>query len=33
MASAAITQNMLGPEAAEGIGAFLEKRRPKWHGG
>jgi enoyl-CoA hydratase/carnithine racemase len=33
MSSAVITQNMLGPEAAEGIGAFLEKRKPKWPGG
>ena len=29
-ASALITQNMLGPDAAEGVSAFLEKRKPKW---
>ena len=33
MASAAITRNMLGPDAAEGVGAFLEKRKPKWPSG
>ena len=33
LASNSITQNMLGPDAAEGIGAFLEKRKPKWSGG
>src|SRR5439155_1368070 len=33
MASAVITQNMLGPDAAEGVGAFLEKRKPKWRSG
>jgi enoyl-CoA hydratase/carnithine racemase len=32
-ASAVITQNMLGPDAAEGVGAFLEKRKPKWRNG
>lgn len=30
LASKAITRNMLGPDAAEGVGAFLEKRRPRW---
>lgn len=29
-ASAVMTKNMLEAEAAEGIGAFLEKRPPKW---
>ncbi len=29
-ASAAIVDNMLMDEAEEGIGAFLEKRRPRW---
>ena len=29
-ASEVMTANMLGPEAAEGIGAFLEKRKPQW---
>lgn len=29
-ASAIMTKNMLEAEAAEGIGAFLEKRTPKW---
>ena len=28
--SEVMTQNMLNAEAAEGIGAFLEKRAPKW---
>jgi enoyl-CoA hydratase/carnithine racemase len=30
--SEVMTQNMLGEEAAEGIGAFLEKRSPNWPG-
>ncbi|MCZ7564417.1 MAG: enoyl-CoA hydratase [Burkholderiales bacterium] len=30
IASDAITQNMLGADAAEGVGAFIEKRRPDW---
>jgi len=30
IASAAITKNMLGDDAAEGVGAFIEKRKPKW---
>jgi len=30
LASRAITRNMLGPDAAEGVGAFLEKRKPSW---
>jgi enoyl-CoA hydratase/carnithine racemase len=29
-ASKAITCNMLGPDAAEGVGAFIEKRKPRW---
>jgi enoyl-CoA hydratase/carnithine racemase len=29
-ASRAITCNMLGPEAAEGVGAFIERRKPRW---
>lgn len=32
MASASITSNMLGPDAGEGVGAFLEKRTPRWPG-
>ena len=30
IASAAITKNMLGEHAAEGVGAFIEKRKPNW---
>jgi enoyl-CoA hydratase/carnithine racemase len=29
-ASKVMTENMLHAEAAEGIGAFIEKRQPKW---
>jgi enoyl-CoA hydratase/carnithine racemase len=29
-ASRAITRNMLGDDAAEGVGAFIEKRKPNW---
>jgi enoyl-CoA hydratase/carnithine racemase len=29
-ASKVMTENMLAAEAAEGIGAFVEKREPKW---
>ncbi len=29
-ASNAITRNMLGSDAAEGVGAFIEKRKPRW---
>jgi enoyl-CoA hydratase/carnithine racemase len=28
--SKAITLNMLGDEAAEGVGAFIAKRKPRW---
>lgn len=31
-ASRAMAENMAAPDAAEGIGAFLEKRRPLWPG-
>lgn len=31
LASRAITRNMLGPDAEEGVGAFLEKRKPRWN--
>jgi enoyl-CoA hydratase/carnithine racemase len=30
VASKAITRNMLGEDAAEGVGAFLAKRKPQW---
>jgi enoyl-CoA hydratase/carnithine racemase len=30
IAAATITQNMLGPDAQEGVGAFVEKRKPRW---
>ena len=29
-ASKAITLNMLGDDAAEGVGAFIAKRKPRW---
>jgi enoyl-CoA hydratase/carnithine racemase len=29
-ASQVMTENMLAAEAEEGIGAFVEKREPKW---
>ena len=29
-ASKSIAANMLGPDAAEGVGAFIEKRKPRW---
>ena len=31
MASEAITRNMLGPDAQEGVSAFVEKRKPRWN--
>jgi enoyl-CoA hydratase/carnithine racemase len=30
LGAAAITANMLGDDAAEGVGAFMEKRKPRW---
>ena len=30
IAAATITRNMLGPDAQEGVAAFVEKRRPRW---
>jgi enoyl-CoA hydratase/carnithine racemase len=33
IASEAITKNMLGEDAAEGVGAFIEKRKPNWKKG
>jgi enoyl-CoA hydratase/carnithine racemase len=30
VASKAITRNMLDDDAAEGVGAFIEKRKPNW---
>jgi enoyl-CoA hydratase/carnithine racemase len=32
IASRCITSNMLGPEAQEGVSAFIEKRKPRWRG-
>jgi enoyl-CoA hydratase/carnithine racemase len=32
VASTAITRNMLGDDAQEGVGAFVEKRKPRWDG-
>jgi enoyl-CoA hydratase/carnithine racemase len=29
-ASRSITANMLGEDAAEGVGAFIGKRKPRW---
>jgi enoyl-CoA hydratase/carnithine racemase len=30
LAADTITRNMLGPDAQEGVGAFVEKRKPRW---
>ncbi|HVE50749.1 MAG TPA: enoyl-CoA hydratase [Casimicrobiaceae bacterium] len=30
LASCSITRNMLGDDAAEGVGAFIDKRKPNW---
>jgi enoyl-CoA hydratase/carnithine racemase len=30
LASRVITGNMMGPDALEGVGAFIEKRKPNW---
>jgi enoyl-CoA hydratase/carnithine racemase len=30
LASQVITDNMLGPDALEGVSAFAEKRKPQW---
>src|SRR6185436_5469813 len=30
LATKVITENMLGPDAQEGVSAFVEKRKPRW---